>query len=76
MAICLLSGGQLAGVQVAEQFAFLAALVSVTLLVFGLPTFRKTWVALAYLLLMVPFWDAFTEPLHLPVSAAFGQSWG
>ncbi|MEO5823861.1 MAG: exosortase C-terminal domain/associated protein EpsI, partial [Vicinamibacteraceae bacterium] len=27
---------------------------------------RQVWMALAYLLLIVPFWDALTEPLHLP----------
>jgi len=66
VALVLLMAGRFAGIQVAEQFAFLAALVGVVLLVFGLPALRTTWVALAYLLLMVPFWDAFTEPLHLP----------
>ncbi len=37
-----------------------------SLILFGARFFRRSWMALAYLLLMVPFWDAFTEPLHLP----------
>ncbi len=62
----LLVGGHLGGIQVAEQVAFLVALGGAVLILFGLRFFKDSWVALAYLLLMVPFWDFFTEPLHLP----------
>jgi len=74
-ALLVLAAGQFAGVQVAEQGAFLMALVGTVLLLFGLRTLEKIWVALAYLLLMVPFWEALTEPLHLPfqkLSASLG----
>jgi len=65
----------LGSIQLAQQLAFLVALVSALLLVLGLPWLRATWPALAYLLLMVPIWDGFTEPLHWPfqhLSAAIG----
>jgi EpsI family protein len=66
VAIVLLVGGHLGGILVAEQLAFVVSLAAVVLLVWGLGTFRLVWMALAYLLLMVPFWDAFTERLHMP----------
>jgi len=75
VALGLLIGGHLAGVQIAQQIAFVIALFGVALLLFGPPFVRQTWVALVYLLLMVPFWDALTEPLHLPfqkLSATIG----
>ncbi len=62
----LLVGGHLGGIQIAEQIALVIALCGAVLILFGVRFFKETWVALAYLLLMVPFWDAFTEPLHLP----------
>ncbi len=61
-----LFGGSLGAIQVAEQMAFLIALCGAVLILFGARFFKQIRVALAYLLLMVPFWDAFTEPLHLP----------
>lgn len=65
VAVALL-GGQLAGVQVIQQLAFVLAVVGGVVLLFGTTVFRRTWVAWGYLLLMVPFWDGLTEPLHLP----------
>jgi EpsI family protein len=35
------------------------------LLFFGRAVFARSWAAIAYLLLAVPLWDGFTEPLHL-----------
>jgi EpsI family protein len=67
--------GHLAGVQVVQQLAFLVAIVAAGLVLFGVTVVKTVWVALAYLLLMIPFWDALTEPLHLPfqkLSAALG----
>lgn len=66
LAIVLLVGGHLGGVLIAEQFAFVVSLTAIVLLVWGLGVLRLVWMALAYLLLIVPFWDAFTERLHLP----------
>jgi EpsI family protein len=74
-AVVLLIVGRVSGVLIAEQLGFVVALVAAVLLVAGAAALRLIWVALAYLLLMVPFWDAFTEPLHLPfqqLSATLG----
>ena len=65
-ALVLLLGGHVGGVLIAQQAAFVCSLVAVVLLVWGTATLRTVWMALAYLLLIVPFWDAFTEPLHMP----------
>lgn len=64
--LTLMAAGGLAGVQVLQQFAFLVALVAAVLLLFGGAALRTTWMAWAYLTLMIPFWDGLTEPLHLP----------
>jgi EpsI family protein len=66
LALVLLVGGHLGGILIAEQFAVVVSLTAVVLLVWGLDVLRLVWMALAYLLLIVPFWDAFTERLHLP----------
>jgi EpsI family protein len=58
--------GQLAGVQLLQQLALIVALVGVVLLVFGRRCLAAVWAPIAYLLLMVPLWDGFTEPLHEP----------
>ena len=60
----LLAAGRAGSIQVLEQVAFLVALCGLVLLLFGISYVRVAWAALAYLLLMVPLWDAFTEPLH------------
>jgi EpsI family protein len=79
--VVLLSGvlmtiaGRVGSIQVLEQLAFLVSLAAVVLLLFGVAYFRVVWAALAYLLLMVPLWDGFTEGLHEPFqqrSAAIG----
>jgi EpsI family protein len=73
--LLMLFVGSQAGVQVLEQLAFLVCLVGIVLGVFGAGYIRAGWAGLAYLLLMIPLWDAFTEPLHLPFqnqSAALG----
>ena len=67
--------GRLGGIQVMEQVAFLVALTAAVLLLFGAAYVRAAWAPLAYLLLMVPLWDGFTEGLHEPFqqrSAAIG----
>jgi len=66
LAIVMLVGGHLGGILIAEQFAFVVSLTAVVLLVWGVSVLRLVWMALAYLLLIVPFWDAFTERLHQP----------
>jgi EpsI family protein len=58
--------GRAAGVQVLSQLAFLVSLGGSVLLLFGTRWLRVAWAPLAYLLLMVPVWDGFTEPLHAP----------
>lgn len=77
LGIALLVSGRAGGIQVLEQVAFLVSLTGAVVLVFGRAFLRWTWAPLAYLLLMVPLWDAFTEPLHVPFqnrSAAIGCS--
>ena len=61
----LLVLGRLSGVVLLEQLALVAAVAGIVLVVWGLGWFRVLWFAIAYLLLMVPIWDAFTEPAHL-----------
>ncbi len=63
------------GLQIVEQLAFLVALTAAVLLLLGTAYLRVAWASLAYLLLMIPIWDGFTEPLHEPFqqrSAAIG----
>ncbi|HET7218510.1 MAG TPA: exosortase W [Vicinamibacterales bacterium] len=63
------------GIQVLAQLAFLVALAAAMCLVLGGAYVKTAWAALAYLLLMIPIWDGFTEPLHQPFqlrSAAIG----
>jgi EpsI family protein len=62
----LLTAGRLGGIQVAEQAAFVVALPAVVLVLWGGAVLQVVWFALAYLVLMVPFWEGLTEPLHLP----------
>jgi EpsI family protein len=67
--------GRVGGIQVLEQVAFLVSLTASVLLLFGATYLRVAWASLAYLLLMVPLWDGFTEGLHEPFqqrSAAIG----
>jgi EpsI family protein len=54
------------GIQLLDQLAFLVAITGGVLLLFGAAYVKVGWAALAYLLLMVPVWDGFTEPLHAP----------
>jgi EpsI family protein len=62
--LLLLIGGRFAAVILAEQLALVVSVVALTLLLRGWATLRTAWASIAYLLLMVPLWDGFTEPLH------------
>jgi EpsI family protein len=62
--LVLLVGGRFAAVILAEQLALVVAVAAIVLLTRGWETLRTVWAAIAYLLLMVPLWDGFTEPLH------------
>jgi EpsI family protein len=76
-AVLMTLGGRVGGIQVLEQVAFLVALTAAVLILFGVAYVRVAWASLAYLLLMVPLWDGFTEGLHEPFqqrSAAIGVS--
>jgi EpsI family protein len=66
LSLAMLVLGQLGAIQVAQQVAFIIAIVGVVLFVFGLDYLAVAAPAIAYLLFMVPLWDAFTEPLHWP----------
>jgi EpsI family protein len=60
----LYAAGHFAAVLLAQQLALVVAIAAATALVWGWPALRTVWAAVAYLLLMVPLWDGFTEPLH------------
>ena len=66
VAIAMTSVAKAAGIQVIQQLAFILSLTGVVLGLFGPAVLRVSAPALLYLLLMVPIWDAFTEPLHWP----------
>jgi EpsI family protein len=66
----LIVTGHLGGVQVLQVIALIVGIVAALLLVEGGPRTRALWAALAYLWLLVPVWDAFTEPLHEPFQHA------
>ena len=65
-AVTMTFAARVAGIQVLEQLAFLVSLAGAAFVLFGSAYVRKGWMALAYLLLMVPLWDGFTEQLHEP----------
>ncbi len=50
-----------------QAFSLVLSVAGLTLLLFGLETFSVAWFPIAYLLLMVPFWDRLTEPLNNPL---------
>jgi exosortase len=66
LAVAMLVLGQLGAIQVVQQVAFIVAIGGAILFVFGLDYLVIAAPAIAYLLFMVPLWDAFTEPLHWP----------
>lgn len=66
----LVVAGHAGGVQVLQVVALIVGLVAALLLVEGWPRTRALWAPLAYLWLLVPVWDAFTEPLHEPFQRA------
>jgi EpsI family protein len=73
----LLVAGRLGGILLLEQIALVVAIVGLVLLFAGLAALRASWAAIAYLMLGVPIWDGFTEPLHLRfqlMSAGIGVS--
>jgi EpsI family protein len=66
LALLMFAMGEAGAVRLLQQVAFLLALSGIVLVLFGIPYFKVVFPALAYLLFMVPIWDVFTEPLHLP----------
>jgi EpsI family protein len=71
----LVSSGHFSGIVLLEQLALLPGMAAIVVLVWGSAGLRALWPAVAYLLLMIPIWDAFTEPLHAPfqlMSATIG----
>ena len=65
-AMVMAIASQAGGIQVLGQLAFLVAIVGIVLTLVGVVHLRAAAPAIAYLLLMVPIWDGFTEPLHWP----------
>jgi EpsI family protein len=71
----LLLGSTASGIQIVGQIGLVVGIVGCALLAFGAARVRAAWIALAYLLLMVPVWDALTDRLHVPfqnLSASIG----
>jgi EpsI family protein len=64
---CLLFVGRAGAILLLEQLALIVTIAGSVLFVFGTRYARAAVPSLCYLLLMVPFWDAFTEPLHWPL---------
>ena len=58
--------GKLVGLQTLQQLALIPAIVGCVLCLLGFAYLRTAWAGIAYLLLMIPIWDVFTEPLHQP----------
>ena len=56
--------GHFSGVVLLEQVALLPGVAAIIVLVWGHAGLKVLWASVAYLLLMIPIWDAFTEPLH------------
>jgi len=71
----LLTVSGASGVQILGQVGLVIGVTACALLAFGSARVRTAWMAIAYLLLMVPFWDALTDRLHTPfqnLSASIG----
>jgi EpsI family protein len=66
IALAMLIGGELAAIVIVQQLAFVLAIAAIVLFLLGYEYLAVGWPAVAYLLFMVPFWDAFTEPMHEP----------
>jgi EpsI family protein len=66
VALLMLGGGALTAVQVVQQVGFVLTVAGIVLFLFGWRYLVLAGPAIAYLLFMVPFWEAFTEPLHEP----------
>jgi EpsI family protein len=60
------AAGRFAAVLLAEQVALVIGVAGAIALIWGWRTLRIVWAAVAFLLLMVPLWDGFTESLHVP----------
>ena len=75
--LAMLAIGRVNGIQVLEQVSFVSTIAGIVWFVFGRAYLILAAPAIAYLLFMVPLWDAFTEPLHWPFqvnSAKLGVS--
>ncbi len=73
LSLALLVVGQVGAIQVVQQVAFVIAIVAIVLFLFGVDYLAVSAPAIAYLLFMVPLWDAFTEPLHWPFQNTSAQ---
>jgi EpsI family protein len=66
VSLAMLAIGQAGAVQALGQIAFVAAIPGLVLFLFGPKHLLVAAPALAYLMFMVPIWDAFTEQFHWP----------
>lgn len=66
LALTLAAAARLGAIQVLDQLAFLVSLTAAVVLLLGRRFAVAAWAPIAYLLLMIPIWDGFTERLHEP----------
>ena len=64
--LVMLAAGDLGGVLLLQQLAFIVASAGLVIFLFGWRHAALAAPALSYLLFMVPLWDLFTERLHQP----------
>lgn len=50
-----------------QAFSLVLCIAGLTLLWFGSKIIKAVWFPIAYLILMIPFWDRLTEPLNSPL---------
>jgi EpsI family protein len=72
--MCLLAG-RIAGILVLEEISIVLSIGAMLLLLFGRSLLRAVWFPVAYLFLMIPMWDIFTDTVQHPfqlLSASIG----
>jgi EpsI family protein len=67
--------GKSSRILLAQEISIVPTIIGIILILYGRSIFRIVWFPVFYLLFMVPLWDDFLKPLHLPfqlVSAMIG----
>jgi exosortase len=58
--------GRLISIVALQEISLILMLAGLVLLLLGRRFLRELWFPLAYLLLMLPMWEVFTDPMHHP----------